>query len=165
MTVATPRVSQRSPWIAEGMKPCDPQIFCAAVDAWETAQRVPLRTEPPKGSGYVLSDIPINRAALGVVKFLRERGVLHPQAYLIRLMHMGEVFDNAASGGPLAKFIKPSEEDSSACVSEALLHAVALAPIRLPADLSTGETMLDLEAIRGLADAAWMANEEASGGH
>lgn len=155
----------KSPWIEEGMKPCDPEIFCAAVDAWGTSQQVPLRTEPPKGPGYVLSDIPINRAAMGAVKFLRERGVSHPQAYLIRLLHMGEVFENAAQGGALAKFVKPSEEEGTVCVSDALLHAVALTPIPVPADISKASTMLDIEAIRVLAESTWVANEEASGGH
>lgn len=156
---------KKSPWIAEGMKPCDPEIFRSALDAWTAAQQVPLRTEPHKGPGYVLSDIPINRAAMGTVKFLRDRGVPHPQAYLIRLMHLGEIFENAAQGGTLAKFVKPSDEDGTVCVSDALLHAVALAPIPEPADVSSTSTMLDIEAIRVLADSAWDAVEEASGGH
>ncbi len=153
----------KSPWIAGAMEPCDPEIFRAALEAWGAARQVPLRSGPTKGPGYALSDIPINRAAMGAAKFLRERGVAHPQAYLMRLMHMGDVFENAGKGGVLAKFVKPADEEGMVSVSEALLNAVALAPIPAAAGLSHAAAMLDIEAIRVLAETAWVESEGASG--
>ena len=100
---------------------------------------------------------------MGTAKFLRERGVEHPQAYLMRLMHMGDVLENAGNGGVLAKFVKPSDEEGTLSVSEVLLNAVALAPIPEAAGLSPSATMLDIEAIRVLAEAAWVESEGASG--
>lgn len=149
-------------WLDDGARPCDPAIFLETLGVWEAAQQVPLRSERPQGPGYVLADIPINRAGMAVVKLLRERGVPHPQAYLIRLMHLSEVFDDIARGGALAKYVKPGEEPKTVLVNEALLTAVALAPISVPANLAKAKGMLNLEAIRVLAESASEDEEEAT---
>jgi hypothetical protein len=148
-----------SRWIDDGTQPCDPSIFRKVLDVWHTGADSPLRKRMPAGPGYVLADIPINRAAMAAVGFLKARGVAHPQAYLIRILNFGEVLQAAKPGGPLSKFVKPSDSPDILLVSEALLDAVATSTVRAPA--AGVESVFDLGDIERRAADFMTADGEA----
>lgn len=145
-----------SPWMAGVQSPCDPNILRRAIEVWQAGAQVPLRKRPVSGPGYVLADIPINRAAIATAGFLRARNVKNAHAYLWRAMNFGEVLEQALPGGPLARFVTPSDKEGVVFVSDALFHAVALAraPVSTGGDidaLAHGPS-LDLQAIQRLAE-------------
>ena len=115
-------------WVDLLDAPCDEEIFRDAVKAWNDALDVPLRDPniPLKPGCLYLADIPINRAAMAAVKHLRGAGVENPQAYLWRLMHMGEIFRAA----PALGFGELVREDE---VHTAVLRAAAVARLATPA--------------------------------
>lgn len=151
-----------SAWFADMFPPCDPKIFRRALDVWHTGAEFPLRKRPVSGPGYVLADIPINRSAMATTGFLRARGVASPQAYLMRIMHMYEVMEECKPGGLFEPFTKPSDEDGCILLSGALLDAVALTPVPIPADPAkrTEGAVLDLHGIARAAQAAHDSDDE-----
>lgn len=153
--------SKKSQWIQGMHEPCDPEIFKRALEVWQVGADFPLRAQPVVAPGYVLADIEINRAAMATIGFLRARGVAQPQSYLLRLMHFGEVLDAARAGGVLAKFVKASDEDGCVLISDALIEALATAPIPVPAEPSAplNGPYLDLDEIARLAQAAFDEDE------
>jgi hypothetical protein len=150
-----------SRWVDHGTEPCDPAIFREALDVWHTGAQVPLRERRPAGPGYVLTDIPVNRAAMATVAFLKARGVAHQQAYLMRLLNFGDVLQAAKPGGPLARFVKPSDTPDDLLVSEALLDAVAMSSVLAPAAGSLA--VFDLVDIERRAAELMAADGEAHG--
>jgi len=157
-------LSPVSSWFDGLGQPCDPEIFQRALEVWQTGGQFKLRNKPPTQSGLYLSDIPINRSAMATLGFLRARGVTGVQAYLWRIMHFNELLDHMRPDGLLAKYVKPEDEKGVMSVSEALLHAVAIAPIKMPIDLSAKDYCLfDVEEIARLAEENWKADSEATG--
>jgi len=119
-------MNQKTRWIDQMDAPCDPNIFLRAVAAWERGRDVPIRHQEQLQPGRLyLADIDLNRAAMETVRELRAAGVPNPQAYLWRLMHMGEILRAAAALG-LADLVR---EDK---VHTALLRAAAVAKFRVP---------------------------------
>ena len=150
-----------SHWLARMAGPCDPEIFRKALEVWQTGAQFPLRKRPVAGSGFVLADIDVNRSAMATIGFLRARGVAQPQAYLVRLMHFYEVLEAAQAGGALARFVKPSDADDCVMISEALLDAVAEAPVPVPLDPRAPQNgpTLDIAEIARRAQVAFEAEE------
>jgi len=149
-----------SRWL-EGLEaPCDEQIFLQAVEAWGNAMDVPLRgsNEPLLPGRIYLSDIPINRAAMAAMKILRAASVAAPQAYLWRLMHLGEIFCAAQQLG-IADLVREDE------VHTDVLRAAAIAKLKTPpaAALKTGDDLpaFDLEDVA--AKVAGFRQQEARG--
>ena len=130
-----------SPWLKDAAKPCDPEIFRRAVTAWE---------EPGR-------DAELGSRAHNTVRFLRSQGVERAQAYLGRIMFMDQIFEAAQEGGPLAAFVKPSEENECIMVSDVLLDAVATAPMKIELQLGP---VFDIEEIRRRAQEAFEAEAE-----
>lgn len=126
-------MKKKSKWLADMMAPVDPKTFVFASNVYQAAARMTMPVENPgakplvqdeKGRTYSLSDIPMNRGMLAVVGQLREMKVDNPAAYTARLMHMGEIFQEKER---FAEFFKPSDEDDSVMVSDALLMAAGVA--------------------------------------
>lgn len=114
----------------------DPTVFLAMMSVWENAANVPLRAEgwtPPGLGGLYLTDIPINRSAMAVVGELKRRGIEEPasQAYLMRLIHFGEMFEERAR---FAEFLKPGSEEGALLIASVLLEAFALADLVMVGD-------------------------------
>ncbi|HEX7891449.1 MAG TPA: hypothetical protein VF522_19010 [Ramlibacter sp.] len=153
-------MTKTSQW-AEGLgAACDDRIFLPTLKAWNEGMDVPLRDpRAPMKPGLYLTDIPINRGAMAAAKFLRGAGVDNPQAYLWRVMHLGEILRAAPALG-LGELVRDDE------VHTALLRAAAVAKLATrPAD-AIGST--EDCPVFDLADVAaktreFLAAEEAAG--
>jgi hypothetical protein len=154
---------KKSTWLDGLDQPCDPKIFERALEVWQAGSQFKLRKTPPTKKGLYLSDIPMNRSAMATIGFLKARGVTNSQAYLWRAMHFGELLQHMQQDGRLAKYVKVGKEKGVTLVSDALLHAIAVAPIKLPNDLGTEESGFDLEEIARIADEIWQADSDGEG--
>ncbi len=115
--------------------PVDPELFLWCSGIYQAAAGLSMPVENPgsrplfthNDKTYSLSDMPINRGMLAVMKELRERGVSQDEkmAITFRLMHFGEIFNSEL----LRPFIKQSEEPESVMISEALIKACATAKL------------------------------------
>lgn len=141
----------RKRWIDDLEGPCEPQLFMAALDAFHRGADIAL--PQPSGPGLYLTDIPMNRAGLAGVKFLRAAGVQNPQAYLWRIIHFGQILRAAGEYG-LAEHVRADE------VSCALIRAAAVARIVAPGPADSDQVfdMADVAA----KTAEFAAAEEAA---
>ena len=156
--------TSNSPWLEDLSEPCDPEIFLRALEVWQTGSQFKLRKSAPTKKGLYLKDIPMNRSAMATIGFLKARGVQNTQGYLWRTMHFGELLDHLQPGGRLAKFMKPGREEGVLLISDALLHAVAIASVKKPSDPHTDNCVFDVDEIARLAEEAWEADSEDTGG-
>ena len=111
----------------------DAQLFVFCAELYQAAASLAMPVENPENRPlvvdgdkvYALSDRPMNRGMLAVMKELREQGYPEDMRYAItsRLLHMGEIFEKKE----LAPFIKPGDHPGTISVSDALLHACAKA--------------------------------------
>lgn len=147
---------RKSPWLEGVLTPCDPKIFLEAMQTWSDASSKPLPEPKNKAPGLRLTDIPINRSALRTVAFLRERGVAAPHAYLWRLMHLHEVFEQAAAYG-LADHVRDTE------ISSALITGMATARVNGP-DAQDSAVSFDMADVAAKTLAAAAAAEGAGEG-
>lgn len=119
-------MKRKTRWIDEMGTPCDPDVFLRAVAAWERGRDVPIRHPEQLQPGRLyLADVDVNRAVMETVRELRAAGVPNPQAYLWRVMHLGEIFRAAPALG-LGDLVREDE------VHTALLRAAAVAKFRVP---------------------------------
>ena len=115
--------------------PVDPELYLWCHGVYHAAAELSMPVENPEaraliqhdGKTFALSDIPINRGMLAVMKELRERGLTEEQkmAVTCRLMHFGEVLKKKR----LQPFIKKGEQPGDLLVSEALIKACATAKV------------------------------------
>jgi hypothetical protein len=120
--------------------PVDPELFlwCSGIYSGAAQLAMPVQNPAAKpvvehdGKVYSLSDIPINRGILAVMKELREHGASEDvrKSMVWRLMHFGEVLEKPA----LSAFIRPGDEPGAVSVSEALIKACATAKFILTGD-------------------------------
>jgi hypothetical protein len=150
--------ASNSQWLDDLHTPCDPKIFRRALDVWQAGGQFKLRKSKPKQKGLYLADIPVNRSAMATIGFLKARGVKNTQAYLWRTMHFGQLLEHLQPGGLLAKYVKLGSDKDSMMVSEALLDAVAIAPVKLPNDPAADACVFDVEEIARIAEEIWRAD-------
>lgn len=112
----------RRTWLEDAHASCDPEMFLLVLDAWEKGASTPLGSPDKQRDGLYLTDIPINRCAMSAAAFMRRQGIHRPQAYLFRLVSLGQLIEAAPSHG-LAEYIKGEE------VHLALLRAAAVAKL------------------------------------
>lgn len=113
--------------IAAMKNPVDPDLFLKMTQVFHDAARNPLPRPRKRRPGLYLTDIPMNRGMLGVIKALREAKVPDGSfsAFSNRIMLMGSIFKHAEHFPGL---IKPSA-DGAIDVADALLKAAAIATI------------------------------------
>ncbi len=112
----------------------DPDLFVWCSNVYQAAANLSMPVENPASiakfrdgeSGYVPSDIPVNRGMLAVMKELSDRDVGDDERMALswRIMHFGQVFDHMDR---LTEFVKEGDSPSSVMVSEALMKACASA--------------------------------------
>ncbi len=117
-----PQTNVRRTWLEDAHASCDPEMFLLVLDAWEKGASTPLRSADKQREGLYLTDIPINRCAMSAAAFMRRQSIDRPQAYLWRLVNLGQLIEAAPSHG-LAEYIKGEE------VHLALLRAAAVAKL------------------------------------
>jgi hypothetical protein len=123
-----------SRWIDAIGEPVDPEKFIFAAHAYQAAASMSMPTENLQskpllildGTPVSLTDVPLNRGMMAVIKELREAGVENVQAYVWRLMHFTEILEARERFGAL---MKPSQ-DGTAMISDAVFYAAATAKMR-----------------------------------
>ena len=114
-------------WIDQLHSPVDPVRFLAMTRVYQQAARIPL--PKPKGAGYYLKDMPINRGMLAVVGAMRKAGDSQEAltGTMGRLMLVGEIFDAREYFGD---YILPGTDgEGSIEVADVLMKAAAVARI------------------------------------
>lgn len=113
-------------WIDYIDTPCDTELFVQAAEAWGDGLEVPIRPpDEPRPAGLYLADMPVNRAAMHVVRQLRAKGVQNTQAYLWRLLHLHEIFEAL----PALGFVDLVRDDE---VHTDVFRAAAVARLQTP---------------------------------
>lgn len=112
----------------------DPDLFVWCSNVYQAAANLSMPVGNPASiakfrdgeSGYVPSDIPMNRGMLAVMKELSDRDVSDDERMALswRIMHLGQVFDHMDR---LTEFVKEGDSPGSVMVSEALMKACASA--------------------------------------
>lgn len=124
--------TKQPPFLRDMGKPVDPDTFVYMMQVFQSGAQMTIPVENPSarpaivdddGTAYALTDTPMNRGMGAVMKELSETGEGPAQAYLVRIMHMGEIFRDH---GRFGRFMK-SEGDDFHSVSAALLRAAATA--------------------------------------
>lgn len=77
--------------------------------------------DPP--GGLYLTNIPINRGMMAVVREMQHLSETMRQGLLWRLMHFGQVFEAARADSRFDVHFKPSDEDGAVMVSDAFIRA------------------------------------------
>lgn len=131
--------NEPSSWLNDMSLPLDPETFKMMVEIYQAAAALRMPTKNPEqhqilmeGSDKVISftDIPMNRGMLEVNRQCREIGIQNPQAYLVRLMHMSEIFDARDRFGKLIII----DNDGSMSIHESILEAAAVATFHATPD-------------------------------
>jgi hypothetical protein len=114
--------------------PVDPDLFVWCCNVYQAAANLSMPVDNPESlakfsageRGYVLSDIPLNRGMLAVMKELDDRAIGDDERMAMswRIMHYGQIFDHIDK---LGEFIKEGDTPDSVMVSEALIKACASA--------------------------------------
>lgn len=121
--------------IGQVSRAVDPEKFLFVLNIYHAAARMTMPVENPQllkfqveDKVYSMTDIPMNRGMMAATKELVSQGVSQEErmAYLFRLMHFGELFEHQERFGDL---IRPSDEDGSLMVADALMKACAVARI------------------------------------
>lgn len=121
----------------------DPERFLYLLGVYQAAAERKFPTPPgrfvppenPRPGTLMFTDRAENRGAFAVMDELRDLGVTDDivrQAYLWRIMDVGQVFDERDQ---IAEFIKPAED--GLLVDECLLKAIALADYDPVTDLTS----------------------------
>lgn len=113
--------------------PVPHQVFIAATEAYARAARGddpkdhlpggPKAGDPP--GGYYLSNIPMNRGMMAVMREGRALPDDQRQALGFRVMQFGEALEAAQSDSRFTEHLKPGDEPGAVNVSEALMRALA----------------------------------------
>lgn len=75
--------------------------------------------------GIYLTNIPINRGMMAVVRENRHLSDAVRQSLLMRLMHFGEMMEKAQADPRFDGHFKPSDEEGAMMISGAFIHAAA----------------------------------------
>lgn len=126
-----------SPWLDEIHAPCDPAVFLSLMTVWQEGANVPVTSPKKKQRGIYLTDVPLNRCAMFVLRHMRQQGIQRPQAYLWRLMNFGLLLEAAPRYG-LQHCINGDE------VHVALIHAAAVAKLSRLGEAGVGFDMEDV---------------------
>lgn len=127
----TQAVAKQGEFVRAMGEPVDVETFKFAFVVWMNAGAMRMSAPNPDqvqiedtegGVTYRLANIPLNRAGLAVTEQLREAGVHHPQAYLARLMHLSQLYDE--KDGLLAPFFK-ADAHGEVMISSSLVEAMA----------------------------------------
>lgn len=143
-----------------GVPAVEPELFTWCTNVYGAAAHLTMPVENPankpivqdhKGRLLALSDIPINRGMLAVMKELRERQVDDRQrmAMTMRIMHFGEVFEAPET----QRFIRPGGAEGQVEISQALIEACATARLTVT-DEAMGFDLADVARIAAEIDAA-----------
>lgn len=120
-------------------QPVPTDVFQFCVELFQAAARrtYPEATIPrpdPDKPGYYLTDIPINRGMLAVVKETRHLAKDVQQSLLMRLMHFGEMVDAASKDPRFDGHIKPGETADVTLVSSGIQDCYAACRFVLTGD-------------------------------
>lgn len=110
------------------------ETFRYALEIYQQAARGVMpgshipKPEEGGGPGYYLTNIPINRGMMAIMREFRHLDELDRQALGMRIMSFGEAV-NAAQGDPrFSEHFKPSDEDGALMVSDSFSQAYAECP-------------------------------------
>lgn len=120
--------------LAETMdQPIPVDTFNFALKLYEQAARGTMPGYHLKGGpgpddepgGWYLTNIPINRGMMAVVRETRHLTEDVRQSLLMRLMHFGEMMAMAQADARFADHFKPSDQEGALLISGAFTHAAA----------------------------------------
>ena len=107
--------------------PCDPETLAFAVGIYQAAiaGRMPSAHIPPrKGPGLHLTDVPMNRGMMAILKETRHLSEDDRQVLMFRVMHFGETMSAALLDIRFKRHLR-SSDDTGLEVSNELMNAYA----------------------------------------
>lgn len=107
--------------------PCDPETLAFAVGIYQEAiaGRMPSAHIPPrKGPGLHLTDAPMNRGMMAILKETRHLSEEDRQVLMFRVMHFAETVSAALLDTRLKKHLR-SSDDTGLEISNELMKAYA----------------------------------------
>jgi hypothetical protein len=128
-------------WVEGATSSVDPEIFVYAWEVMTKAATLKMPVVNPSltkfmdedGTVFSLTSTPLNIAMTTVAKELRELGVANTQAYLCRLMHLPQVYEEIVNDPqhPLTGYLERLDEEHEGAeaigVNKALIEAMATA--------------------------------------
>jgi hypothetical protein len=119
--------------------PVDPAVFefaiplfqAAASGAYPDAHIKPA--QPDDGPGFRLTNIPMNRGMLAVMKETKHLSQDEREALVMRLMHFGDAFVAARADPRFAEHVKDGQDDA-VLVSDAFQRGVAVCAFKVTDD-------------------------------
>ncbi len=119
------------------------RLFESAGSGEMPGSHIP-RPDPDMGSGFALTNIPINRGMMAIVRETRHLDEVQQQSLMSRVMHFGQALDGAASDPRLQAHVR--EEGDGVMVSEEFVEACAQCDF----DTSNNDLRLSIDSIAAL---------------
>ncbi|WP_345476051.1 hypothetical protein [Lysobacter panacisoli] len=116
------------------------RLFEAAGSGQMPGSHIP-RPDPEMGSGFALTNIPINRGMMAIVRETRHLPEDQQHSLMCRVMHFGQALEEAAADPRLSAHVRP--EGDGLMVSEEFVEACAMCAF----DTSNNNLRLSIDSL------------------
>jgi len=120
--------------------PADVETFKFAVGLFQEAATAKLHGShipPPSSPGFHLTNVPLNRGMLAIVRETQHLSDDERQALMMRVMHFGETLELARQDSRFSEHLQASEAGYT--VSNELMEAIAKVPYVVVGDHITAD--------------------------